>query len=74
MWFGGGEEGAEDIYIYKTAKDKTCTVHRLSVSNQRRTHIFSSSFDPFSRSDTRVDECVRLRFFLSSGYIEISES
>lgn len=27
--------GAEDIYIYKTAKDKTCTVHCLLVSDQR---------------------------------------
>ena len=28
---GRGVERAEDIYIYKTAKDKTCTVHRLSM-------------------------------------------
>jgi len=55
--------GAEDIYIYKTAKDKTCTVHRLSVSDQCRTRIvsFSSLHFFLAQRYMCVDECARLR-------------
>jgi len=35
--------GERDIYIYKTAKDKTCTVHRLSVSDQCHKRLLSRS-------------------------------